>query len=92
MEIPVKLFFPSGGRKERSGVKCPDADLAGIPFRVTVGRKVTSGLVEAGVRSTKEISDVKITEVNEFLRTAWIEKPATATRRNEDKQPIGKRR
>ena len=91
-EIPVKLFSPSGGRKERSGVKFPDADLAGIPFRVTVDRKDTSGLVEAGVRSTKETSDVKITEVNEFLRAVWSKNSAAAAWRNEKEQAIGKRR
>ena len=79
-------------RKERPGVKFKDADLIGIPFRVTVGRKVTSGLVELAVRSTKETTDVKIGEVNEFLRAAWNETVEAAPRRNEDRQPIGKRR
>ena len=79
-------------RKERPGVKFKDADLIGIPFRVTVGRKVTSGLVEVAVRSTKETTDVKIAEVSEFLRTAWIKTVETAPRRNEDEQAIGKRR
>src|SRR5204863_296562 len=33
-------------RDERPGVKFKDADLVGIPFRVTVGKKVTEGTVE----------------------------------------------
>ena len=78
-------------RKERPGVKFKDADLIGIPFRVTVGRKVTSGLVELAVRSTKETSDVKITEVNEFLRAAWSKNSAAAARGSKNEQAIGKR-
>ncbi len=30
-------------RNERPGVKFKDADLVGIPFRITVGNKVTEG-------------------------------------------------
>jgi len=32
-------------REERPGVKFKDADLIGIPFRITVGRKLIQGLV-----------------------------------------------
>ncbi|MBI1356006.1 MAG: proline--tRNA ligase [Acidobacteria bacterium] len=55
-------------RAERAGVKFNDADLAGIPFRVVVGKKVTEGLVELAVRSTRQSSDVKIEEVVGLLR------------------------
>jgi len=41
-------------RDERPGVKFKDADLTGIPWRVTVGRKVTAGAVEVVERSTKQ--------------------------------------
>src|SRR5437588_11758998 len=41
-------------RDERPGVKFKDADLIGVPYRVTVGRKVTSGVVELVERSTKQ--------------------------------------
>ncbi len=33
-------------RDERPGVKFKDADLIGIPYRVTVGKKLPQGLVE----------------------------------------------
>src|SRR5918993_2382144 len=33
-------------REDRAGVKFKDADLIGIPYRVTVGKKVSDGLVE----------------------------------------------
>ena len=55
-------------REERPGVKFKDADLIGIPFRVTVGKKVTTGIVEVRDRSTAQTSDVKIGELIELLR------------------------
>ncbi len=51
-------------RPERPGVKFKDADLIGVPLRVTVGkRKVEQGLAEIFHRSTKQIEDVKLDEV-----------------------------
>ena len=47
-------------RDERPGVKFKDADLVGIPFRITVGKKVTEGTVEVVLRSTREVRDVRI--------------------------------
>ena len=55
-------------REERPGVKFKDSDLIGVPFRVTVGKKVTTGIVEVRDRSTGQTTDVKIEEVSEFLR------------------------
>ncbi|HSY93498.1 MAG TPA: proline--tRNA ligase [Candidatus Binatus sp.] len=55
-------------RNERPGVKFKDADLVGIPFRVTVGNKVTEGTVEVVLRSTREVRDVRITAVVEFFQ------------------------
>ncbi|GAC1428051.1 MAG: proline--tRNA ligase [Terriglobales bacterium] len=54
-------------RDERPGVKFKDADLVGIPYRVTVGKKVTEGTVEIVPRSTREIQDVSIAAVNEYF-------------------------
>jgi len=50
-------------RDERAGVKFKDADLIGIPYRVTIGKKVADGAVELFERRTKQSEDVKITEV-----------------------------
>ncbi len=47
-------------RDERPGVKFKDADLVGIPFRITVGKKVSEGKVEVVRRSTREIRDATI--------------------------------
>jgi prolyl-tRNA synthetase len=57
-------------RDERPGVKFKDADLVGIPFRITVGKKVTEGTVEVVLRSTREVRDVTITAVVEHFRGA----------------------
>jgi prolyl-tRNA synthetase len=55
-------------RDERPGVKFKDADLVGIPFRITVGKKVTEGTVEVVLRSTREVRDVTLSEVVEYLQ------------------------
>ncbi len=52
-------------RDERPGVKFKDADLVGIPFRITVGKKVTEGTVEVVLRSTREMRDVRISAIVE---------------------------
>jgi prolyl-tRNA synthetase len=50
-------------RDERPGVKFKDADLIGIPFRVTVGKKLGSGLVELVERKTRQSVDVAVGDV-----------------------------
>jgi prolyl-tRNA synthetase len=55
-------------RDERPGVKFKDADLVGIPFRITVGKKVTEGTVEVVLRSTREVRDVTISAIEEHFR------------------------
>src|SRR5699024_3546753 len=41
-------------RNERAGVKFADSDLIGIPYRITVGKKASEGIVEFKVRQTNE--------------------------------------
>lgn len=55
-------------RDERPGVKFKDADLVGIPFRVTVGKKVTEGTVEVVHRSTREVQDVSIAAITDYFK------------------------
>ncbi|HXX02200.1 MAG TPA: proline--tRNA ligase, partial [Candidatus Acidoferrales bacterium] len=55
-------------RDERPGVKFKDADLVGIPFRVTVGKKVTEGTVEVVIRSTRQVCDVTISAIVEHFQ------------------------
>jgi prolyl-tRNA synthetase len=55
-------------RDERPGVKFKDADLVGIPYRITVGKKVTEGTVEVVLRSTREVRDVTIATLVEYFQ------------------------
>src|SRR6266446_4719793 len=50
-------------RDERAGVKFKDADLIGIPYRITVGKKAAAGLVELFDRQTKTSEDIKLSEI-----------------------------
>jgi len=50
-------------RDERAGVKFKDADLIGIPYRITLGKKISDGLVELFDRRTKQSEDVQLSEV-----------------------------
>ena len=47
-------------RDERPGVKFKDADLIGVPFRITVGKKLAGGMVELVERRTKTSADVAV--------------------------------
>jgi prolyl-tRNA synthetase len=57
-------------RDERAGVKFKDADLIGIPYRITIGKKIADGMVELFDRRAKKSEDVKIGEVVATLRQA----------------------
>ncbi len=57
-------------RDERAGVKFKDADLIGFPYRITVGKTITDGLVEFKVRETGELSNIKPEEAAEIVVTA----------------------
>ncbi len=50
-------------RDERAGVKFKDADLIGVPYRVTIGKKIGDGVVELYDRRAKQSEDVKISEI-----------------------------
>ncbi len=55
-------------RDERPGVKFKDADLIGVPFRITIGKKLAGGLVELVDRKTKQPVDVPLAEVAAAVR------------------------
>jgi prolyl-tRNA synthetase len=50
-------------RDERAGVKFKDADLIGIPFRITVGKGVAEGMVELFNRTTRSSENVTMETV-----------------------------
>lgn len=55
-------------RDERPGVKFKDADLIGIPWRITVGKKLAQGQVEIVDRRAKRSSDVAIGDAVAYVR------------------------
>jgi prolyl-tRNA synthetase len=58
-------------RGERAGVKFRDAELTGIPFRVTVGKRgLADGTAEVTSRETGETTKVKLGDVVPHLRGA----------------------
>jgi prolyl-tRNA synthetase len=60
-ELDVEVMLDD--RDERPGVKFNDAELIGIPLRLTVGpRGVGNGIVEMSVRRTGHSSDIAIDE------------------------------
>ena len=58
-------------RAERAGVKFRDAELTGIPFRVTVGKRgLAENAVEVTTRATGETVKVAVGDVVAHLRDA----------------------
>jgi prolyl-tRNA synthetase len=49
-------------RDERPGVKFKDADLIGVPFRITVGKKVAGGIVELVERRSRKTVEAPVGE------------------------------
>ena len=55
-------------RDERAGVKFKDADLIGIPYRVTVGpKRLAEGKMEIKTRRSGEVIALPVSEVAAFL-------------------------
>ncbi len=55
-------------RDERAGVKFKDADLIGIPTRITVGKKAAQGRVELVDRATRSVRELSVEDAE---RAAW---------------------
>lgn len=55
-------------RDERAGVKFKDADLIGIPYRITVGKKVSEDVVELFERHSRLTEEVKLKEIVERVQ------------------------
>jgi len=55
-------------RDESPGVKFKDADLIGVPYRLTIGKKLASGVVELYDRRARQSSDVPLTEAAAKVR------------------------
>ena len=83
MELAKKLALAAEGagadviiddRAERPGVKFKDADLIGIPLRLTIGSKgLKDGIVELKWRAQKEVAKVPLAEVEARVAAAVAE-------------------
>ena len=57
-------------RDERAGVKFKDADLIGIPYRITIGpKKLAEGKVEIKSRRSAEVVTLPVVEVEAYIMT-----------------------
>lgn len=56
-------------RQERPGVKFTDADLIGVPIRLTVGKRAADGIIEIKFRETGETVEWQKEEVTEKLQS-----------------------
>ncbi|HTS24969.1 MAG TPA: proline--tRNA ligase [Bryobacteraceae bacterium] len=56
-------------RDERPGVKFKDADLIGVPFRVVIGKKLGSGMVELLERKSRSSVDVSLADVPSAIQS-----------------------
>ena len=89
MELARKLAAAAEGagadvlvddRVERPGVKFKDADLIGIPLRLTIGSKgLKDGIVEMKWRSKKDVAKVPLAEVEAKVAAAVAETKAAAS-------------
>jgi prolyl-tRNA synthetase len=55
-------------RDDRPGVKFKDADLIGIPYRITVGKKLSDGKIEFAERRSRTSVEVLLAEAIPHLR------------------------
>lgn len=66
-------------REERPGVKFKDADLIGIPLRLTVGgRGLKEGIIEMKWRTAKDVQKVPVAEAETLIAAAVREAAAKA--------------
>jgi len=57
-------------RDERPGVKFKDADLVGVPYRITIGKKLAQGAVELATRASRAAREVPVGDAVAELRKA----------------------
>jgi prolyl-tRNA synthetase len=88
MELAKKLALAAEGagadviiddRAERPGVKFKDADLIGVPLRLTIGSKgLKDGIVELKWRAQKDVAKVPLAEIEAKVAAAVAEAKAKA--------------
>jgi prolyl-tRNA synthetase len=60
-------------RDERPGIKFKDADLIGLPLRITIGKALAAGRVELTARRTRRTQEVRVDEVTALVRQVVTE-------------------
>jgi prolyl-tRNA synthetase len=72
-------------RDMRAGAKFKDADLLGMPWRITVGgRGLEKGVVEVVCRATRETTEVPVDKVSAYVRKAIDDEIAAYDRRADE--------
>ena len=56
-------------RNERPGVKFTDAELIGIPYQITIGKKAKDGIVEVSSRRTGQMKEAKLDQVLDAIQS-----------------------
>lgn len=78
MELAEKIYselLKSGvevmidDRNERPGVKFKDADLIGIPIRITVGKKASEGIIEYKLRKDSKVLELPVEEAIKKIKS-----------------------
>ncbi|WIV13120.1 proline--tRNA ligase [Proteiniborus sp. MB09-C3] len=58
-------------RNERAGVKFKDADLIGIPIRITVGKRANEEIVEFSLRRDGEKTEINVNEIMDKIKAEF---------------------
>ncbi|MFA5523703.1 MAG: proline--tRNA ligase, partial [Tissierellales bacterium] len=58
-------------RNERAGVKFKDADLIGVPIRITVGKRANEEIVEFSLRREGEKTEISVNEIMDRIRAEF---------------------
>ena len=67
-------------RDDRPGVKFKDADLIGIPLRITIGAKgLKDGIIELKARTSKDVQKILLAEAEARISAAVAEAQAKAS-------------
>ena len=66
MAIPQNVLLDD--RNERAGVKFNDADLMGIPIRITIGSKLNEGVVDIKIRHKEFSEEISIQDTLRIVK------------------------
>ncbi|MDD3048509.1 MAG: proline--tRNA ligase [Bacilli bacterium] len=64
-ELNIEVMLDD--RNERPGVKFNDADLIGIPIRITVGKKAIEDIIEVKLRSSENNEEMNVNEIFDWI-------------------------